>query len=353
MQTSNNEGKKVLLRVSNLKQYFPLKKKGLYVKANDGITLDIYEGETFGLVGESGCGKSTLGRTLLQLYRQTDGRTMYYGRTLDDLAPVYVKKTLQTLEKRREKWHELKKHLANVQKEYDALPDGEAKYKKHNELDKAVKDEDDALLAVRKPAPLQVHPSPSAPRGADTLEGRVQRYLHSGAHPVHRLDAETTGIVLFAKLPYAQAHIQRQMQVDAFRKEYLAWVCGVPAVPEGVIDAPIDRIAPDSFTRAVLPGGQRAVTRYRVEHICGDVSLVRFFPVTGRTHQLRVHAAHIGHPMLGDTRYCTAESARLAAKYRAPYQQLSAVRLSLTHPVTGRALQIACPPDFSVGIAPL
>ena len=118
MQTSNNEGKKVLLRVSNLKQYFPLKKKGLYVKANDGITLDIYEGETFGLVGESGCGKSTLGRTLLQLYRQTDGRTMYYGRTLDDLAPVYVKKTLQTLEKRREKWHELKKHLANVQKEY-------------------------------------------------------------------------------------------------------------------------------------------------------------------------------------------------------------------------------------------
>ena len=140
-----NNDKKVLLRISNLKQYFPLK-GGRFVKANDGISLDIYEGETFGLVGESGCGKSTLGRTLLQLYRQTDGRTMYYGRTLDDLAPVYVKKTLQTLEKRREKWHELKKHLANVQKEYDALPDGEAKYKKHNELDKAVKDENDALL---------------------------------------------------------------------------------------------------------------------------------------------------------------------------------------------------------------
>ena len=85
--------------------------------------------------------------------------------------------------------------------------------------DVAVLYEDDALLAVRKPAPLQVHPSPSAPRGADTLEGREQRYLHSGAHPVHRLDAETTGIVLFAKLPYAQAHIQRQMQTDALRKE--------------------------------------------------------------------------------------------------------------------------------------
>ena len=68
---------------------------------------NIYEGETVGLVGESGCGKSTFGRTLLQLYRQTDGKTMYYGRTLDELAPRYVKKTLETLDKRREKWHAL------------------------------------------------------------------------------------------------------------------------------------------------------------------------------------------------------------------------------------------------------
>lgn len=72
--------------------------------------------------GESGCGKSTFGRTLLQLYRQTDGRTMYYGRTLDELAPRYVKKTLETLDKRREKWHALRKHLDTIQKEYDAMP---------------------------------------------------------------------------------------------------------------------------------------------------------------------------------------------------------------------------------------
>ena len=218
--------------------------------------------------------------------------------------------------------------------------------------DIAVLYEDDALLAVRKPAPLQVHPSPSAPRGADTLEGRVQRYLHSGAHPVHRLDAETTGIVLFAKLPYAQAHIQRQMQADAFRKEYLAWVCGVPATPEGVIDAPIDRIAPDSFTRAVLPGGQRAVTRYRVEHICGDVSLVRFFPVTGRTPDARRHAllhgriraagrkiprpvssAQRGQALADPSRHGQAASNRLPARFQRRYR----AAVNIFHPLAPQA----------------
>ena len=149
MQTSNknpNEGKKVLLRISNLKQYFPLKKKGLFVKANDGITLDIYEGETFGLVGESGCGKSTLGRTLLQLYRQTDGRSMYYGRVLDELAPRYVEKTLKTIDKRRAQWKELVKAADAAQKEYDAMADGEEKYKKTDALNKAKKDANDAML---------------------------------------------------------------------------------------------------------------------------------------------------------------------------------------------------------------
>ena len=100
------QNKEVLLSISNLKQYFPLK-RGRVVKANDGVSIDIYKGETFGLVGESGCGKSTLGRTILQLYHQTYGRTMYYGRTLDDLAPKYVYNTIKRLPKLRAQWKEL------------------------------------------------------------------------------------------------------------------------------------------------------------------------------------------------------------------------------------------------------
>ena len=90
-----------LLSITNLKKYFPIAKSSLfqreqlYVRANEEINIDIKNGETFGLVGESGCGKSTLGRTILQLYDQTAGSTLYYGRTLDDFAPSYVAKTLK------------------------------------------------------------------------------------------------------------------------------------------------------------------------------------------------------------------------------------------------------------------
>ena len=105
----NNDEKKVLLKVTDLKQWFPLKKTKLfqkeqeYVRANDGITLNIYEGETVGLVGESGCGKSTFGRTLLQIYKQTEGKTMYYGRTLTDMAPLYVDETIKNISSGKKK----------------------------------------------------------------------------------------------------------------------------------------------------------------------------------------------------------------------------------------------------------
>ena len=121
--------KKVLLRISNLKQWFPLKKRGMYVKANDGIDLEIYEGETFGLVGESGCGKST------------------FGRTIDELCPEYIRETIKTLDKRRKHLVTLEEKRDHLQAEYDAMSD-EDKLKHHNDLAAAKKKAHDALLDI-------------------------------------------------------------------------------------------------------------------------------------------------------------------------------------------------------------
>ena len=136
---------KVLIRITNLKQWFPLKKKGLYVKANDGVTLDVYEGETFGLVGESGCGKSTLGRTLLQFYKQTDGRTMYYGRKVNEIAPEYVKDVIKNLPSLRKKYEELDAKRREVRAHYEKL-DEKSQYAEKEKLDHAEKEANDAFL---------------------------------------------------------------------------------------------------------------------------------------------------------------------------------------------------------------
>lgn len=124
--------KKVLMSIRNLKQYFPVGKKSmgkeqLYVRANDGISMDIYEGETFGLVGESGCGKSTLGRTILQLYTQTAGRTVYYGRTVDEMAPKYAEEIYTKLSAKVHESKELTKKAKEMRDKYEAMPDGSEK----------------------------------------------------------------------------------------------------------------------------------------------------------------------------------------------------------------------------------
>ncbi len=135
--------KKVLLKISNLKQYFPLKKhigkEQLYVRANDDISLEIYQGETLGLVGESGCGKSTFGRTLLQLNNQTDGKTMYYGRDVYDIAPEYMHKTFSKLASLHKEAEDAKNKLEEFNKSLSLLSE-EEKNKKENERVALVKD---------------------------------------------------------------------------------------------------------------------------------------------------------------------------------------------------------------------
>ena len=124
------ENRELLFRIQNLKQYFPVQKVGKevqYVKANDDISLDIYKGETIGLVGESGCGKSTFGRTLLQLYKQTDGRTIYYGRTRWEVNPKYVYKLINGLASHKNTIKELEAELEKDKAAYEALPDGKEK----------------------------------------------------------------------------------------------------------------------------------------------------------------------------------------------------------------------------------
>lgn len=124
-----NKDKKVLFKIRNLKKYFPLKKKsffnrgpGEYVHANESISIDIYEGETLGLVGESGCGKSTFGRTLLQIYEQTEGTTLYYGKTLEELAPEYMGKMISRIPS---KFPNYRKELEELNKIYEDLEKSE------------------------------------------------------------------------------------------------------------------------------------------------------------------------------------------------------------------------------------
>lgn len=202
--------------------------------------------------------------------------------------------------------------------------------------------EDAEVLVVDKPAGQIVHPAPGHERGSLTEE--LVRHCPSMAgvgsreRPgvVHRLDRETSGVMVFAKTQAAYLGLRRQFESHRdVRKTYLAVLHGAPGAPAGTVDAPVGRER------------LRAVTHWRVLAKHGPVALVEFRIETGRMHQIRIHAAELGCPIVGDRLYGEAAKDR-RLRVRPQRLLLHAVELSFLHPATGRRLAFAAepPPDI-------
>lgn len=214
--------------------------------------------------------------------------------------------------------------------------------------------EDEHLLILNKPVGLVVHPAPGhtsgtlvnallwhcrTETGESTLSGigGVQR-----PGIVHRLDKDTSGAIAVAKTDPAHLSLQQQFQDKTARRNYLGIVYGVPKTQTGTIDAPIGRHPVDRKKMAVVDesaGGRRAVTHWEVQERLGNYTLMEFALETGRTHQIRVHAAHIGHPIVGDPLYSTSRFTGV----NLPGQALHAWKLQLQHPVTNIPVAVTAP----------
>lgn len=207
--------------------------------------------------------------------------------------------------------------------------------------------EDEHLLAVDKPAGMLVHPSRSQFTGtlANYVLGHYRRTGQSCAfHPITRLDRDTFGIVLLAK----NSHIHSLLQILPVRKTYHALVYGGPETDNGIIDAPIARKPLPSLLREIHPDGKPSSTEYRVLDRKEELCKLELQPITGRTHQLRLHCAHKGFPILGDPQYGSEASRALSKKMDLSHQLLCAKSLEFSHPITGEPLQINSKMDVNI-----
>lgn len=222
-----------------------------------------------------------------------------------------------------------------------ALLDDPAPEYPGEDMDLDILYEDAHILLVDKPAGMLIHPSPH--RFTGTLANGILGYYEKTGqncafHPATRLDRDTFGVVLLAKNAHVHAKLNDLHSAGGLQKTYHGLVYGTMPECSGLIDAPIARLPKPSLLRCVRDGGQPSRTGYRVLETGRGWSLLELRPLTGRTHQLRVHCAHLGCPMLADPQYGTPESLELSARLGLETQQLCAKILDFVHPMTGETL---------------
>ena len=204
--------------------------------------------------------------------------------------------------------------------------------------------EDEHLLVVNKPQGIVVHPAAGNPDGTlvngllahcgDSLSG-INGVIRPGI--VHRIDKDTSGLLIVAKNDEAHKGLAEQIKVHSFKRQYLAVLCGNVKEDNFTVDKPIARSKKDRKKMAVDPSGRNAVTHFEVEERFDRYTLVRCTLETGRTHQIRVHSAYIHHPIAGDPVYGKADK-RLAG------QCLHATLIGFNHPISGEYMEFCTPP---------
>ena len=208
--------------------------------------------------------------------------------------------------------------------------------------------EDRELIIINKPAGMVVHPAPGHPTGTlvHALLAHCDRLAGIGGveRPgiVHRIDKDTTGAIVVAKSDRAHQSLQGQIKAKTARREYWGVVYGSYLETEGTINLPLGRHPVDRKKNAVVPiekGGREAITHWQILERLGNYTLMQFLLETGRTHQIRVHCSHTGHPLVGDPLY----SSNRSLKINLSGQALHARKLSLQHPVTGALIEAIAP----------
>ena len=195
--------------------------------------------------------------------------------------------------------------------------------------------EDECFLAVDKSSGMLVHPSPQKNSGTlanGVLYHLLERGEASGVHPVTRLDRDTFGVVILAKNANIHDRFCRMLRERQLEKTYLAAVFGQPPQENGQIDLPGYKVGGGNLIRIVDERGQKALTQYRVLERAEKTALLELYPLTGRTHQLRLHCMASGFPILGDPQYTSPEATAYSAAHGLFTQQLCAARLVFPHP---------------------